>query len=596
MRWQENNIDVSKVRGGKMPCPKCSHDRKHKSDPCLSVDLRTGLFNCHHCGYKGSAAEYVKPQKIYVKPPARLEKLSPSIIGWFEKDRAISNNTLLRFGITQSVEWMPKAQKEVNAICFNYYRDEILVNIKYRASGKDFRLFKDAELVFYNMDSLKGLKTAVIVEGEIDCLSMHEAGIYNCISVPNGASKGNQKLEYLENCWHLFEGMENIVIAVDNDEAGNSLRDELARRLNKSRCSLVDWPEGCKDANEVLIRFGKDALKQMVESATLYPLDGVVTVENLAESVMDMYSNGYPQGFYAGVEGFDEHLSFMQGQLTMVTGIPGAGKDEFVNALNVGLAKKHGWKTGIFGFEEPPAISCTKLMEKHGGKSFAHRKNLNDRLSRDEAEKSLLFVNDYFVFAETDEIDITIDGVISKAEEMVGRYGINNLVISPWNCFEHQMSAGTSETLYVSQVLGKIIGFIKKFQLHCFLIAHPTKMQKDKVTKKYEVPTLYSISGSANFFNKTHNGICVHRDFDTGAVDVYIQKVKFSWLGKIGFCSFNYNTMTRQYQPLTGSVANSSGSSTAIFEEQPPTGNFTRIKPGTTYYSPLPNEPDENPF
>lgn len=323
MRWQENNIDISKVRGGKMPCPKCSHDRKHKSDPCLSVDLRTGLFNCHHCGYKGSAADYVKPQKIYVKPPARLEKLSPSIIGWFEKDRAISNNTLLRFGITQSVEWMPKAQKEVNAICFNYYRDEILVNIKYRASGKDFRLFKDAELVFYNMDSLKGLKTAVIVEGEIDCLSMHEAGIYNCISVPNGASKGNQKLEYLENCWHLFEGMENIVIAVDNDEAGNSLRDELARRLNKSRCSLVDWPEGCKDANEVLIKFGKAALKQMVESATLYPLDGVVTVENLAESVMDMYSNGYPQGFYAGVEGFDEHLSFMQGQLTMVTGIPG---------------------------------------------------------------------------------------------------------------------------------------------------------------------------------------------------------------------------------------------------------------------------------
>jgi twinkle protein len=77
-------------------------------------------------------------------------------------------------------------------------------------------------------------------------------------------------------------------------------------------------------------------------------------------------------------------------------------------------------------------------------------------------------------------------------------------------------------------------------------MAHPTKISKtDK--KIYDVPTLYSISGSANFFNKTHNGLTIYRGPDS--VDVHIQKVKQSWLGKVGLCSFTYNTFTRQYTP-----------------------------------------------
>ena len=95
---------------------------------------------------------------------------------------------------------------------------------------------------------------------------------------------------------------------------------------------------------------------------------------------------------------------------------------------------------------------------------------------------------------------------------------------------------------------------LKKYGLHCFLIAHPTKIQKNRDTGKYEVPNLYSISGSANFFNKTHNGFTVYRDDNeadkTSTVDVHIQKVKQSWLGKKGFVTFKYNSFTRQYENL----------------------------------------------
>ncbi len=189
INWNKYGIDVSKVRGGKSLCPKCSHTRKHKNDLCLSVDVDSGLFNCHNpgCEFKGCAVDF-KPKREYLKPAPRLQKLSTQWVEYFEK-RGISNNTLLRFKITEAKD----------RVCFNYFRNDELVNIKYRSLDKQFALSKDAELIFYNLDAIKGESECIIVEGEIDCLTLHECGIYNVVSVPNGASKGNQKLEYLEN-------------------------------------------------------------------------------------------------------------------------------------------------------------------------------------------------------------------------------------------------------------------------------------------------------------------------------------------------------------------------------------------------------------
>lgn len=544
-------INLHNKRSGslKTQCPKCSHSRKNKKDPCLSVNIDDGTYNCHNCDeFHGKVFD--RPRKeAYILPPKRLEKLEKETIDYFEKFRKISNNTLLRFKITDSIEWMPAAQKEIPVICFNYFRNNALVNTKFRGKNKDFKLVKNAELIFYNLDAIKDEKECIICEGEIDCLSLYEAGFYNAVSVPNGASRGSQKLEYLDNCWKYFEDKEKIILMTDGDEAGIALRDELARRLGKEKCLKVIYPENCKDSNEVLIKYGKEALSNVVNSAIEFPIEGVLTVgEDLIEDIYRFWEGGYPTGQKVGISGFDDLLSFQEGQFTMVTGIPGSGKSEFLDYILASDILNNGNKWGICSFEnQPSSLHATKIMQKLAGKSFAFRQNSEDRMSQSQFERALLKAHDHVIFVNIHSAETTMEGILDKGYELVKRKGIRRFVIDPWNYIEHNRPSGMSETEYVSICLTQIKVFCMKTDSHVFLVAHPTKLRKEN--GKYEVATLYSISGSAHFFNKTDNGISVYRDFETNEVVVYVQKVRFDWNGKIGMCNFTLNKETRQYEP-----------------------------------------------
>jgi twinkle protein len=541
----------------------------------FTVSQSKGIYKCFGCGKSGDVISFImekenknfpesvellaakynieldkSEKKQYTKPVERLEKLSIKMIDWFEKDRAISNDTLLRMKITEAKEWMPQHEKEVPVICFNYYENESLVNIKFRGPKKSFKLAKDAKLLLYNIDSLKKEESGIIVEGEIDAMSCVEAGIYNVVAVPNGTPPVGTKLnlEYLDNCWQSFRDIKKIILAGDNDEVGLNLRNELARRLGKERCWTVEYPEGCKDFNDVLVKHGKESVKEIINNARQWPLEGIKSMDDIYPTIADWYLNGYPDGDCSGVAGMDNLLRFAPKFITTVTGIPGHGKDEFLNGIMAGLATKSQWKFGICGFEETPAETASKIAEKLVNKAFAFRNDPGNRMNQKELEWAIGFLDQNFFFFDTEEAETTVDGIINKATELVLRHGINGLYINPWNWIEHNRENGVSETEYVSIAYSKLIRFARKYDVHIFLVAHTTKMEKEKDKNKYKIPTLYSISGSANFFNKTHNGICVYRDFESGMVDVYVQKVKQSWFGEIGFNSYSFNTLTRQYE------------------------------------------------
>ena len=544
----------------------------NEKTPSFTVNKAKGIYKCFGCGKSGDDVQFLmdhenfdyiqaikwlanklnieveQESKTYELPPPRLEKLPAETISYFET-RGISNNTLLRLGITQSTEWMPIAQKEIPVICFNYLRDGELVNIKYRGKGKDFRLHKNAELIFYNLDAIKDESTAIIVEGEIDALSLHEAGIYNVVSVPNGASTGFMQLKYLDNCWHHFEDKEKIILFTDNDKPGNDLQDELSRRLGRDRCYKVIYPEGCKDANDILIKHGKQMLREIIDQARRWPMDGIITMDDVYETVCDYYLNGYPKGCEAGIGEFDELLTFSGGQMTVVTGAPNMGKSEFVDYLVTSLARRHNWKFTLCSFENPVPLHVTKLMEKFVGLSFAFRKDPAHRMQRAEFEEAMGLTDQYFSFLNVMQVDVTIQGILSKLTEVVRRTGIKGVVIDPWNYIEHKVPQGYTETQYISEALTLIREFAVRCDVHVFIVAHPRKLAKER-DGKYPPATMYDISGSAHFFNKTDNGMSIHRDFETGVVTAYVQKVRFSWLGKIGFACYTYDTLTRQYKQI----------------------------------------------
>lgn len=543
--WDKYDIDISKLRGGKMLCPKCSHERKHKQDKPLSVDIATGLFNCHNCGWKGCSAIQESEKRVYVAPLPRLQKVSPNASKWFE-GRGISNNTLLRFKITESSEWMPQEDKQMNCICFNYYQDENLVNIKFRDGKKNFKLSKDAKLIFYNIDSIKETEDCIITEGEIDTLSMYEAGFYNAVSVPNGASKGSQKLEYLDNCVDYFQNKEKVYILTDNDSAGLALRGELARRIGIEKCWFVKYPEGCKDANEVLIKYGKEGVVKLVDTATQPPIVGVETVEDINESIDDLYLNGFPTGHSAEYGEFDQYLTFMLGDMTIITGSPGSGKSTWLSNVLIRLSINSQWRVAMYSPEkQPTALLFSELAEIYTGKAFFGKYSLNS-MTPSDLEKSKEFIKDRFFFLKMDESDTSIAGILTKTIELIKRKGINCLVIDPWNYVEHSKERGQSETEYVSETLTKIALFKVKYKIHVFIVAHPTKptTTKDGETKK---PTLYNISGSAHFFNKTDNGIVVSRAETT---EVEVQKVRWKFLGKLGSANFYFDKPTGRFTDI----------------------------------------------
>lgn len=546
--FYEHGIDLKGRASGatKVLCPKCSHTRKNKNDKCLSVNIDEGVFNCHNCGWSGTTKEREKIEKKYVVPEVNNSKVSDRVLEWFA-GRSVSKAVVMRWDVAESIEWMPQVGEQRRCINFNYFRKGKLVNVKYRDKDKNFKMFAGAELIFYGLDFIDGLDEAVICEGEIDALSFYEAGIHNVVSVPNGASKGSLKLEYLDNCWEYFEGKKKIIIATDADEPGQKLRDELARRLGKERCWFISYPEGFKDANEVLVKLGADELNKIVLNASEWPLEGISTVEDFESNIDEIYLNGFPSGNPVGFKAFDQLLRFKGGEVTVITGIPGSGKSEFTDELTIKLAELFDWRWGMFSAENcPEAFHFTKLAEKYIGKSF-YSDNVYYKMTPDELGKAKLFIHQHYYWVRLQDKGLTVDLLIAKCEELVLKKGINGFLIDPWNYIEHKRPSWQTETDYISEALSKFCSMAKRLNIHVFIVAHPVKIQKEKDTGAYKVATLYDIAGSAHWFNKADNGISVYRHFDTGVVDVHVQKVRFKFMGKIGLASFTWDKWTGKY-------------------------------------------------
>ena len=577
-------IPYGRTRGKlKTFCPQCHETRHNKTDKSLSVDLDKGLWNCHYCGWGGSLnesefddspegkrrwmekqpwfrpAEIRREKPVYKKPaPHALTGLSERAQAWFTS-RGISPQTVQAMKISEGMEWMPQKQGQANTVQFNYFKDGELVNVKYRTGDKCFKLCSGAELLPYNIDAIKGQRECIITEGEMDALSFIEIGFTNVISVPNGANNNLSYLDaYIED---YFDDKDTIYIASDTDTKGVLLRDELLRRFGAERCRVLDYGADCKDANEVLMKHGREALKRCLAEAPEVKLEGVFTVSDFEQSLDALFEHGMQKGVTIGHECFDRLCSFETKRLCVVTGIPGSGKSEFIDEIAERLNMRYGWRFAYFSPENAPlAYHASKLIEKFTGKKFS-----KTTLSYGEYKQVKRHLEDNIFFISPKD-DFRLETILERAKFLVRRKGIKALVIDPYNRLEDE-SEGQNETKYISKQLDRLTNFAQQNDVLVILMAHPTKQPRNK-DGAVEVPTLYDISGSANFYNKTDFGIVVHRNRVDNTVEVIIQKVKFRHLGECGTALFKYNLNNGRYTPYTNGVEPKWDNDNHLIEEQ----------------------------
>ena len=531
-QFNQHDLDVGKSQG---TCPLCSSSRKpeNRKAKCASYDWERGLGTCHNCDSTFQLHTYKRKgraERDYIKPEIKkIKAVVDKTLEWFNT-RGISKDTLDELKVSTGKEYMPQTGKPENTIQFNYYVGGELTNIKYRDARKNFKLYKGAEKVFYNIDSIVGHKDCIIVEGEMDVLALHEAGVSNVISVPNGATLNTNNLDYLDNCIDYFEDKEKIIIAVDSDAAGQALQAELIRRLGAEVCYIATFDD-CKDANEYLLKHSAKELLSRRTNASPVPLENVTTFRDIEDEVTDFVRNGFKKGFQIGLSNFDNIFSTYTGQFITVTGIPSSGKSDFVDQMVVGYNKEYGWKTAFASPENAPTyLHAHKLMRKCWG----DMPNKGD-IGGDKWNQVADHVNNNFFFIDMERY--TLESVLRKGAELVKRKGIKCLVIDPFNKVRDVDCTTEDVNRYTMEYLTKIETFAKKYDVLVMIVAHPTKMYKNS-EGQIEEPTMYNIKGGGEWYDASYHGLLVHRDYEAKTTKVKVLKVKFQNLGENGAEAF----------------------------------------------------------
>lgn len=562
--WADFVITIPSAGGAERftVCPECSSQRKKRLAKCLSVNIEKLVWLCHHCGWAGTLKGGVEHRgqgdrfrpPIYARPQFIPSPINDPLHQFFAL-RKIGDAVLSRYQVSLSVEWMPQLEERVECVQFPYFRGEECINIKSRALiGKHFRQVPDAEKILYGLNDVLG-DLAIICEGEIDKLSFAEAGMAYCLSVPDGAPAPNakptaKKFEYLENCEAVLAPLRKIILATDDDAPGHALEQELARRLGPERCWRVQWPDGIKDANELLVQHGAAAVQRLIDAAMPWPIEGIIHAGDLREEVETYYREGRTQGLSTGWPHLDAFYTVRPGEVTVVTGIPSHGKSEFLDALMVHLCELHGWVFACCSPENRPLkYHVAKLIEKFSGKPFLPGPTV--RISPDGVTEALGWLNRQIIFIDPDAA-MTIPALLLKAKALVLRAGITGLIVDPWNEFDHTRTAGLTETEYISQCLSLFKNFSRSHGVHVWIVAHPSKMHKGD-DGSYPVPTPYDISGSAHWRNKPDNCLAVWRDVlsEDHYGEVHVQKVRFKEVGRVGIAAFHWESTNGRYRMAT---------------------------------------------
>ena len=408
----------------------------------------------------------------------------------------------------------------------------------------------------------------ITVSGNCDALSFWEVGI-PAVSIPSGAlSEGTAddaaRLKWLSHHDELIQQAQNVYLAVDMDGPGQTTANELARRIGKLKCWRIVFPADCKDANDTLVKLGRDALLKARSLASRWPVEGLASPVDFMDKVLNLYQNGLPGGTSTGWPNVDEIFTLNPGSLVIVTGTPGSGKSQAIDNMLVNAMTKSNWCVAYSSFENPPELHLAKLISLKTGRPFGT--GPTPRISQDEMMEALGWINERVTFLTNDGVMPTVESLVERFEAAVRRSGVKAVVVDPFNFIKlNPKKDGSPDTESINDMLAQFKTFAIRAEVTFFLIAHPAKPMNQGPDW---VPTGYSISGSAHFFNRADFGVTIQRKPNENIFHVW--KCRFPWQGQIGTASLTYDKVTGGFREAVSGPQHDDGVFLRGYDEAQP--------------------------
>jgi twinkle protein len=465
--------------------------------------------------------------------------LAPKHREWSEL-RGLDPVLLEKFGICT------KREGGANWLSVPYVERGRTINHKYRlTSEKRHRMDDGAPLTLWNHDVLldQADRPLIITEGEWDALSVIQSGFSRCVSVPNGAPQQQtdnpaeaKRYEFLWRSKDLLDRVKQIVIATDNDAPGRILAADLARWLGPERCKFIEYPEGAKDLNDVLLSYGSTGVASVIDAAKPYPVKGLYRLEDFPEPPPTT-------SLSVGIPGLDDHFHLTLSTFSVISGWAGHGKTSLLMRMLANLMEQ-GVNIALGSFETMPRPILERRMRACLYRCGEIGPKANTRGTADELLAKRLSVIAHTARDEDTELDL--DYIIELAKVAVLRDGVRLLVLDPWNEIEHKRGPDETETEYTSRAIRSLKRFALNYECAVWLVAHPRKPHSDGNPKP---PSLYDLAGSAHFANKADYGLIVHRDDMGGTeIDVRVVKVRMGLPGKPGRARLNWDQSLSEYR------------------------------------------------